>query len=160
MLRNVFRRTPYTIFLFCLLTAVVVTGCSLYESTGRKAIEDNENDVVGTYSLNANRTLAYRCAVTTQSPNFLREPMEAIATPYESEDITTLIDVRSSPVILAMEKVMLSGQYASCRIRFLTVRASTITPRDIAKAAHLGHAQILNIEVQHQKGGVAHGPST
>ncbi len=145
--------------LFCVVAAVVFTNCSLYESTGRKAIEDNENNVVGAYSLNTDRTLAYRCLSSNEAPAFLHEPMEAITTPYEAEDMTTLVDTHSTPIFLAMEKMIAPNKYASCKVRFLTASTSIISTRDIAKAAQLGHEQITNIEEKLLHGRVQHGRS-
>ena len=145
--------------LFCVVAAIAFTSCSLYESTGRKAIEDNENGIVGAYSLNTGHTLAYHCLSSSESPAFLHEPLEAITTPYEAEDMTTLLDTHATPIFLAMAKMIAPNQYVSCKVRFLTASASTIHNRDIAKAAQLGHEQIVNIEEKLQRGRVRHGQS-
>ncbi len=124
---------------------LTLTGCSLYESSGRKIIETNQNNIVGAFGFNSSHTLQYECSASRQPPEFLSAPLDAVATPYEADGMTVLIDEHAHPAYLAIEKAGPADTYLSCKVKFIKsgFAKSDLNPVEISEAARLGHGQII-----------------
>ena len=126
---------------------LMLTSCSLYESSGRKIIETNQNDAVGVFGFNSRHTLQYNCSASRQIPEFMHAPLEVLSTPYEAEGMTVLLDEQSQPAFLAIEKAVQPNTYLSCKVKFIKQNFAKpeLSVAEISAAVRLGHDQIAGM---------------
>lgn len=142
-------------FAFCGgILLIFLTSCSLYESSGREAIEKNQNNImppaVFANGLDKKFDHYYTCVSARDLPVFLREPLEVIETRHEIENISVMLNTGSPPDWVAVyrynEDLM---EHESCKIYFIYSPPSkkTRVPRhytlnQILRAANIGIHQI------------------
>lgn len=122
-----------------LLLFMPLLGCSLYESNQRKAIEKNENNIVGSFSgMSENLKYYYNCVRTVEMPEFLREPLEVVETPYERLGQSVLLNVRTEPFWVAVYQHHDSQHHDYCKVYPIRTN-SNLSHSEILFAARLGH---------------------
>jgi hypothetical protein len=81
---------------FLIFATVALSACSIYESDGRKAIEKNQGNIVGS-GVSPLLGLFYICEQTTNAPTFTKDPLEVVESEYEEAHISTLLNQQSEP---------------------------------------------------------------
>lgn len=120
----------------------ILASCSIYESGGRKAIETNEGNLVGSYSFAQTLTEYYICEQQTVEPDFLKSPLEVIDTPFDSKNLTTLYNSHSNPPSVIVYTVSAKDTYTFCRISSLMPSSQNLSLQKIQQIARLASVQI------------------
>ncbi len=129
---------------FFTVSFLFLAACSLYESSGHKAIEKNQGGIVTAGGLVASGFglkpySYYTCARSLTTPDFLKEPLEVLETPFEQENFSVLLNSQSSPGWLAVYRHQ-NEFYDTCKIYFL--QSSTSAEEVYLNAAHIGVTQL------------------
>jgi hypothetical protein len=130
---------------------LLLNGCSLYESAGRKAIEKNENGIVvlSTMGLSGDPLHYYNCEKRSTLPSFLKEPLEVIETEYESQGLSVMTTSSSaSPWIAVYRHNAEQDAHTHCKV--YPLRSSSLSRPAILNAARVGVAQVTALESQTQ----------
>lgn len=91
----------YVSLIIIFVIAFSISGCTLYQSGGRKAIETNQGGLLGA-GINSVLNAYYNCEHTFDTPDFLKEGLEVVDTPFESQNYSILYDRHSSPPLIAV----------------------------------------------------------
>lgn len=139
MARNIFFTLIQISFFSLFLCA-----CSLYESSGRQAIEKDDGGIV-TSGLSLKPSGYYACSRTYTLPSFLKEPLEVLETPFEKKNYSVLFNTTSTPNWLVIYRHHPSvtsyvESYDSCKFFFLK---SEPTETDILSVVELGVEQLM-----------------
>lgn len=134
-----------------------LAACSLYESSGRQAIEKNEGGIV-TSGLILEPQGYYVCSRAYILPDFLKEPLEVLATPYEKRNYSVLLKTNSAPdwLVIYKHNTATEGKnenadegaiesYDSCKIFFLKPNPPAI---DLLRSADLGAEQLMRFKIE------------
>ena len=123
-------------------SALLICSCSVYESGGRKAIETNENNIVGSYGFSQSLTEYYICEQQSTEPEFLKSPLEVIDTPFDSKNITPLYNSSATPPAVIVYTVNANSIYTFCRISTFTPATRSLLSSKIQQMAQLAHTQL------------------
>lgn len=103
------------------IIAIIVSavGCTLYQSEGRKLLENGTIDTTPPpFFLKEEAASCYKSAL---APEFLKLPLDAVATPYERRGYASLIDSKTH--WLAVHRLDSgSGLNFSCEFQFKSAR--------------------------------------
>jgi hypothetical protein len=130
------------------ICATFLTGCSLYQSDGRKDVEENTNDIIGPAGFVPSGAMFYVCMQSKNEPSFLKEPFEVVATPYDSEKFTTLFDAVNTPSTVIVYTVTEQNVYAYCHVTSTAAPSRShqkLTAKKIQAAAQVGVEEIRHM---------------
>jgi len=133
------RVTPHTLLCFLTASSVWLVGCSIYESSGHKAIAENQGGIL-TAGLNTRLQYYYECRRENDVPGFLKDPMEVIETEFESQNISILAHpTADAPWVVAYHHLPNTNLYTYCKV-FSLYTKQVRTHKD---AAALGIEKLL-----------------
>jgi hypothetical protein len=97
---------------------VFIVGCSLYESSNRKAIENNSSGIVVLMNgIDKTITHYYVCSRSSTLPEFLKEPLEVIESPTASESYSVLLNESATPQWVVVYQTNVDSQtHDFCKI--------------------------------------------
>lgn len=84
----------------------ILSGCTLYQSDGRQAIEKNKADIVGAFGFDAVSKAHYSCFMSADLPQILQAPNHVIETEYEKQGFSsfgTFVDGSAQVVVYKLE---------------------------------------------------------
>jgi hypothetical protein len=143
----VMRKLLSNIITICFF-ASVLAACSVYQSSGRKAIEGQGNFAVTVSGFSTTSSAYYVCEKTVVEPDFLKEPFEVIATPFDSQKFTTLFNSSAMPSTVIVYTVTDNETYAYCHVSNISQQngqTPVMTTKKIQKAVKVGVEQINHL---------------
>jgi hypothetical protein len=125
-----------------IVLALLLCSCTLYQSEQRKAIEKNTDGIVVFTGLTPEMKNYFVCTQANELPDFLKEPLEVVDTPYEADNYSTLFSAQSVPQWLGVyHHDNVKNVHDYCKIYFLK-STSHLHSRALVEAAKIGVEQI------------------
>lgn len=123
-------------------------ACTLYKSSGREALEKNEGGIIGVFAkgFDAENDYYYSCSSSKIVPEFLKQALVVIETPFESQNFSTLLSEQRSIMRVSQSLIVYrldeeTETYNYCRISYL--RQIPMTSSQLLTAAKMGVDLIL-----------------
>lgn len=124
------------------------SSCTLYKSSGREAIVENENNIVGSYAtgIDQKASVYYNCVETRVSPDFLKEPLVVLETHFEKLNFSALfkekkIGINTSQSVIVYRYDENQNIHDFCQLD--PIQNVFFNPREIAIATELGVHLVL-----------------
>jgi hypothetical protein len=103
--------------LVSLFFGLSLSGCTLYQSSGREAIEKDSGQIVTSSGFSPNFKSYYNCMSSDKMPDFLKQDLEILNTKNEPEFVTVLASEKNSPSwIYVYTYKEMSGFHYSCQV--------------------------------------------
>lgn len=121
--------------------SLILINCSIYETGGRKAIEDNQGGIVVLRGHSDDLSMYYECSITSYMPHFLKTELYVLSSKYEpfgySVFATHLNQPQSVYVYLHNEQ---ANTYTHCHVHNLR---KNVQPSEIL--IELGHNKVQEL---------------
>lgn len=126
----------------------LISACSVYESGGRKALENNEGDIIGAYGVAGTPSDFYFCSSEKSEPEFLKSPLEVIETTLDAENFTTLYNAESTPPSVIVYTVDSNNKYSYCRVSHFSPLTKSLSIEKILQFSNFAANRIKQIYSQ------------
>jgi hypothetical protein len=115
-------------------------SCTAYQSGGRRVIAENQNGILN--GLSTTPLSYYTCSTSIDEPDFLKEPLDVIETPFEDQNFSVLHNADHAPDWVAIHRFNETlNRHEQCKIYFLG--GHLMQKHELTLAAKLGVNKIL-----------------
>ncbi len=128
-----------------LILVPLLTGCTLYQSEGREALEKNKGGIINTSGFDIQRNMAYECATSAQVPLEMNGPTVVLETPYETQGFSSyLVQEPNVEKILVYRYSKESSLHSFCRIEPVSALNEKLNYKTSLEAVEFGVTLLMN----------------